>query len=127
MPTHGSQDRPVLTAGHCWHTFPQKTLKHSQAGLAQCPLRSELLSPGLWCTQRFVCVLQESLFPTILWKFRNQIPLAFRVRFPGDSLSLSQVPRLGSLTWGLTWETGYAVYGNSLYYLCNFSMNTKLF
>ena len=108
-------------------THSTKILRHSQAGLAQCSLRSELFSPGLWCIRSFVCVLQESLFPLILGKFRNQTPLAFRVRFPGDFRSLCRIPRLGSLMWGLTWENECAVYGNSLYYLCNFSMNIKLF
>ena len=42
------------------------------------------------------------LFPLVLWKSCNQIPLAFKVRFPGDSQSFCQIPRLGSLTWG--WE-----------------------
>ena len=41
----------------------------------------------------------ESLFPPVLWKSCNQILLAFKVRFPRDSQSLSQVPRLWSLTW----------------------------
>ena len=31
----------------------------------------------------------------------NQSPLAFKVRFPGDSQSLGWIPRWGSLTWGL--------------------------
>ena len=45
--------------------------------------------------------LQEwSLFPPVLWKSCNQIPLALKVRFPGDSQSLFWTPRLGSLTWG---------------------------
>ena len=43
----------------------------------------------------------ESLFPLVLWKSCNQIPLTFKARFPGDSQSLCPVPRLGSLTWGL--------------------------
>ena len=42
----------------------------------------------------------ESLFPSVLWKAYNKIPLVFKVRFPGDSQSLCQIPRLGSLTWG---------------------------
>ena len=42
----------------------------------------------------------ESLFPPVLWKSCNQILLAFKVRFPGDSQTLCWVPRLGSLTWG---------------------------
>ena len=38
--------------------------------------------------------------PPVLWKSCNQIPLAFKVRFPGDSQSRCRVPRLGNLTWG---------------------------
>ena len=37
----------------------------------------------------------------VLWKFHRQIPLAFKVRFPGDSRFFCQIPRLGSLMWGL--------------------------
>jgi len=45
-----------------------------------------LLSPGSWCMQDFVCVLQEwSLFPPGLWKSYNQILLACKVRFLGDT------------------------------------------
>ena len=62
---------------------------------------SLLLSHGSWCPQGFVCALQESLFPPVLWKFCNQIPLSFKVRFPGDSLSPCEIPRLGSLMRGL--------------------------
>ena len=42
----------------------------------------------------------ESLFPPVFWKSYNQILLAFTVRFPGDSQSLCQAPRLGSQMWG---------------------------
>ena len=42
----------------------------------------------------------ETLFPPLLWKSWNQIPLAFKVKFPGDSQSICCIPRLGSLTWG---------------------------
>ena len=42
----------------------------------------------------------ESLFPSVLWKTYNQIPLAFKVRFPGDSQSICRISRLGSLAWG---------------------------
>ena len=51
--------------------------------------------------------------PPVLWKFCNQIPLAFKVRFPGDSQSFCQVSRLGSLTWGSKpsqqWENFFGV------------------
>ena len=45
-----------------------------------------------------VCALQESVSP-ILWTFCNQIPLVFK--FPGNSQSLWQIPRLGNLLWAL--------------------------
>ena len=58
-------------------------------------------SPGSWCTHYFVCAHQEwSLFPPILSKSCNQMPPAFTVRFSGNSSSLCQTLRLGSLTWG---------------------------
>ena len=42
----------------------------------------------------------ESLFPEVLLKSCNQIPLAFKVWFFGNFSSHCQTPRLGSLTWG---------------------------
>ena len=45
-----------------------ETPGHSQAGLGQSLVRSLLLSPGSWCAQGFVCVLQESVSP-VLCKF----------------------------------------------------------
>ena len=42
----------------------------------------------------------ESLFPPVLSKSCNQIPLPFKVWFSGNSSSRCQTPRLGSLTWG---------------------------
>ena len=43
----------------------------------------------LVCT-RFCCALQESVSP-VLWKFCNQIPLAFKVKFPGGSQSFASL------------------------------------
>ena len=61
-----------------------------------------LFSPRSWCTQNFVCALQEwSLFIPVLWKSCNQILLAFKVKFLGDSQSLGYIPRLKNLMWGL--------------------------
>ena len=59
-----------------------------------------LLSPGSWCTQGFFCARQESVSPG-LWTFCDQIPLASRVKFPGSSPSLCQIPRLENLLWVL--------------------------
>ena len=42
----------------------------------------------------------KSLFPLVLLKSCNQIPLAFKVWFSGNSSSRCQTPRLGSLMWG---------------------------
>ena len=64
-------------------------------------MESPLLSPGSWCMWDFFCALHErSLFPQVLRKSYNQTPLAFKVRFPGDSQSLCLIPKLGNLTWG---------------------------
>ena len=42
----------------------------------------------------------ECLFPPVPLKSYNQIPLAFKVWFSGNSSSCCQTPRLGRLTWG---------------------------
>ena len=48
-----------------------------------------------------LCALQEwSLFPPVLSKSCNQIPLAFKVWFSRNSSSCFQTPRFGSLLWG---------------------------
>ena len=44
-------------------TLPLETPGHSRASLGQSLVGSLLLSPGSWCTQSFVCVLQESVSP----------------------------------------------------------------
>ena len=49
---------------------------------------------------RFSCALQVSVSP-VLWKLCNQIPLVFKVKFPGGSQSLCQILRLGNLLWAL--------------------------
>ena len=54
------------------------------------------LDPGVhkvFCKQQFVC--------PILFKFCNQIPLVSKVKIPGASHSLCQIPRLGNLLWVL--------------------------
>ena len=46
-------------------------------------------------------VLSKTLISPVPWKFCNQIPLAFKVKFPRGSQSLCQIPRLGNLLWAL--------------------------
>ena len=91
---------PDPAAGHCRPTLPPETPGHSQASLGQSLVGSLLLSPGSWCTQGFVCALQEPVSP-VLWKFCSQIPLASKVKFSGSSQSLCQIPRLGGVSWVL--------------------------
>ena len=54
---------------------------------------SLILSPGSWCVQGFAFDLQESVSP-VLWIFRNQIPVASKVRFPWGSQPLCRILRL---------------------------------
>ena len=63
-------------------------------------------APFLWvlvCIRFCLCPPRlESLFPPVLWKSYNQIPLTCKgiPRFPRDSQSLCRIPSLGSLMWG---------------------------
>ena len=70
-----------------------ETPGHSKASLAQSFVGTLFPSPGSRCAHGFVCALQEPVSP-VLWKFCNQIPLAYRVKFPGSSQSLCPIPRL---------------------------------
>ena len=79
LPTHASAGDP--------HTL--------RGGLTPSPVGSVLLSPGTWAH------IALFLFPPVLWRSCNPVPLAFKVRFPGDSQSLGKIPRLESLMWGL--------------------------
>ena len=85
-------------AGHCYPMPPLETPGCSQTSLGQSLVGSLLLSPRSWCPQGFVCALQRSV-SAVLCKLYNQIPLASKVRFPGGSQSLCQIPRLGNLLW----------------------------
>ena len=70
-----------------------------QFGWVSCGVTAPL-SWVLVCTRFCLCPPRVSVSP-VLWKFSNQIPLTFKVRFPGDSQSLCQIPRLRSLLGGL--------------------------
>ena len=52
---------PNPVAGHHGPTPLLETPGHSWTILGQSPVESLLLSPGSWCTQGFVCALQESV------------------------------------------------------------------
>ena len=80
LPTHASTGGPPTLAG--------------SFGSVSCGVTA----PFLWVLvhRRFrLCPARlESLFPSVLWKFYNQISLAFKGRFPGDSQPLRCTPRL---------------------------------
>ena len=56
---------PDPVASHHQPMPPPETPGHSQASLAQSLVGSLLLSPGSWCTQGFVCALQDSASPVL--------------------------------------------------------------
>ena len=91
---------PGPATGHCWPTPQPETPEYSQASLTQSLVGPLLIFPGSWCTQGFVCALQECISP-VLWKFCNQNPLALKVKFLGGSQSLFWIPRLENLLWAL--------------------------
>ena len=74
-------------------------------------------APSPWVPMRtLLCVCPprvESLFPPVLSKSCNQIPLAFKVWFSRNSSSCCWTPRLGSLKWGsepsLQWVDFYGM------------------
>ena len=68
-----------------WTQASTRDYQHSQASLSQSLVGSLLLFPVSWCSQDFICVLQESVSP-VLWKFCNQILLTLKVRFPGGGV-----------------------------------------
>ena len=86
---------PDPAAGHCRLTPPLET-SWTLTGTFGSVSYGGTVSPGSWCTQGFVCALQESVSP-VLWMFCNQIPLASKVKFPGGSQSLCRITRLGNL------------------------------
>ena len=59
---------PDPAASHCRPMSLLETPGHSRASLGQFLVGSLLLSPGSWCTQSFVCALQESV-SLVLCKF----------------------------------------------------------
>ena len=64
-PCTAALSAPDPAAGHSWPTPPLETPGHSRASLGQSLVGSLLLSPGSWCAQGFVCVLQESVSPVM--------------------------------------------------------------
>ena len=73
------------------------------------PGKSGSVSCGV--TAPFFCVMLHTQFFPVLWKFCNQIPLVFKVKFLGVSHSLCQIPGLGNLLWALEFATERKLFG----------------
>ena len=52
---------PNPAAGHCWPMPLPETPGHSRVSLSQSVMGSVMLSPGSWCTQVSICILQEAV------------------------------------------------------------------
>ena len=78
-------------ANPCLHRHPPIVLAGNFGSVS-----SGVTAPFLWvlvCIRFGLCPPRvESLLPPVLQKSYNQVPLAFKVRFPGDSSSLCQIP-----------------------------------
>ena len=86
--------RPFPVVSPCWPMPP--TLAGSFGSVSYGVTALWVLLPVEFC----VCpprLKSNSLFPPVLWKSYNQIPLALKARFPGDSQAFS-----GSSGWE-TW------------------------
>ena len=59
--THSALSAPNPAAGHSWPMPLPETPRHSWASLGQPLVGSLFLSPRSWCTEGFVCALQESV------------------------------------------------------------------
>lgn len=73
-----------------------------RSGSASCGITA----PFIWVLMHTLFCLccppkAESLFSPVLWKSCKHIPLTFKVRFPGDSLSFCQIPWAGKPDMGL--------------------------
>ena len=59
----------------------------------------------LGCGTHKLCLFPPKAYFPSLWKFCNQIPLAFKVKFCGGSQALCRILRLRNLLWALeVWE-----------------------
>ena len=59
-------------------------------------------APFSWVVvQPEFCLCPPRVCFPVLCKFCNQIPLASKVKFPGGSQSICQIPNLGNLSWVL--------------------------
>ena len=113
-----------MVLDHCQLTPSPESPGLSQASLAQSLVGTLLLSPGSWCTQSFVCALQESVSP-VLWNcvIKSHWPpksnsLGFSVPLPDPQVEKSIVgPRTFLTMQEFLWYNFSAVCGTSARWL----------
>ena len=116
----GDLPRLLLPAPH-----PRGERLQTQSSIGDPPLAGSFSSVSRGVTSAFPWVLVharsclcppglELLFPPVLWKFYNQIPLAFKIRFPGVSQPCCQNPRLEA--W--CGVQNFTTMGELLWYYC---------
>ena len=88
LPTHASTGNPSTLA----RSFGLVSWTGSAVG-------SLLLSSGSWCMRNFVCALQD--WSLCFLQSSGSPIIKSRWSSKPDSRSLCQIPRLGSLIWGL--------------------------
>ena len=115
---------PRACSSHRQPTPMPETHVHSQASLCQSLVGSLLLSPGSWCTQGFVCALQESVSQSCVNSIiRSHCPpksnsLGFSVSLPDPQVGKSDVgPRTFLTVWEFVWHNCSTVCGLSARHL----------
>ena len=84
---------PDPAAGHC-QSMPQlEPPGHSWASLGQALVGSLVLSPGSWCTQGFVCALQESVSQSCVSSGTSMVELTMTSSKRAYAIPRSAAPR----------------------------------
>ena len=81
-------------AGHRHPSLAPETPGYSRASLGQSLVGSLPLSPGSWCTQGFVCALQESVSPVLckFWHLRGGLMVTSSKRLCHTQVCCTQSP-----------------------------------
>ena len=85
---------PNPGAGHRQPTSPLENPGHSWACLGQSLVGSLLLSPGSWCTQDFVCALQESVAQSCVSSGASMVRLTMTSSMRAYAITRAAAPRV---------------------------------
>ena len=92
-------------AGHPRPMPPLETPGHPQASLGQSLVGSVLLSPGSWCTQGFICVLQVSISQSYVSSGGSMVGLMVTSSKRAYAIRRSAAPRAPAPAAGTLQET----------------------